>query len=180
MAARAEDWRRVTNLIEPGHLTVRPQFCGSLSYNRAHIFMALSPGTRLGPYQITTVLGVGGMGEVYRAHDTASSATLPSRFLPDSFSSDSHRIARFAREAEMLAALNHPNIAALYGVEEGSDARALVMELVEGETLADRIARAPMAIDEVLPIARQIADALECAHGQGVIQRDLKPSNTSD
>jgi serine/threonine protein kinase/Tol biopolymer transport system component len=155
--------------------------------------LALHPGTRLGPYEITAPLGVGGMGEVYRATDTNLKRQIAIKVLPAAVAGDSERLARFQREAEILAALNHPNIAHIYGLErqEGRDGQegscALVMELVEGPTLADRIARlrAPSAsareagipIDEALSIARQIAEALEAAHEQGIIHRDLKPAN---
>jgi serine/threonine-protein kinase len=136
--------------------------------------MALVTGTRIGAYEITGLLGAGGMGEVYRARDTRLKREVALKILPASVAADPDRLARFQREAEVLASLNHPNIAAIYGFEDG---RALVMELVEGETLADRIARGPIAIDEALPIAKQIAEALEAAHERGIIHRDLKPAN---
>jgi eukaryotic-like serine/threonine-protein kinase len=117
------------------------------------------------------------MGEVYRARDTRLKRDVALMILPESFASDPGRLARFQREAEVLASLSHPNIAAIYGLEESDGTRALVMELVEGETLADRIARGAIPIDEALPIARQICEALEAAHEQGVIHRDLKPAN---
>ncbi len=117
------------------------------------------------------------MGEVYRARDTKLGRDVAIKILPDAFALDSERVARFSREAQVLAALNHPHIAQIYGLEESGDTRALVMELVDGETLADRIARGPIAIDEALPIARQIAEAVEAAHEQGIIHRDLKPAN---
>jgi serine/threonine-protein kinase len=117
------------------------------------------------------------MGEVYRARDTKLGRDVAVKILPASLTSDSGRLARFSREAQVLAALNHPNIAAIYHVEEMGDGPALVMELVEGETLADRIARGPIPVDEALPIAKQIAEALEAAHEQGIIHRDLKPAN---
>ena len=144
--------------------------------------MLLTPGTRLGPYEIQSALGAGGMGEVYRARDTRLKRDVALKILPESFATDPDRLARFQREAEVLASLNHPNIAAIHGIEEGPaeaghHVRALVMELVEGETLADRIARGPLPLDEALPIARQIAEALEAAHEQGIIHRDLKPAN---
>jgi eukaryotic-like serine/threonine-protein kinase len=133
----------------------------------------LAGGTRIGPYEIVSSLGAGGMGEVYRAHDTQLGRDVALKILPDAFASDSERLARFEREARTLAALNHPHIAHLYGIE----ARALVMELVEGEDLAQRIARGPIPLDEAVPIARQIAEALEAAHDAGIIHRDLKPAN---
>ncbi len=139
--------------------------------------MALAPGIRLGPYEITGTLGAGGMGEVYRARDTRLKREVALKILPRSFAADPDRLARFQREAEVLASLNHPNVAAIHGLEDSNDTRALVMELVEGETLADRIARGPIPLDEALPIARQIAEALEAAHEQGIIHRDLKPAN---
>ena len=139
--------------------------------------MALTPGTRLGPYDITTQIGVGGMGEVYKATDTNLKRAVAIKVLPASVAADAERLARFQREAEVLAALNHPNIAAIYGLERSVAATALVMELVEGPTLADRIAQGALSVDEALLIARQIAEALEAAHEQGIIHRDLKPAN---
>src|SRR6266571_3155430 len=132
----------------------------------------MSPQT-IAHYRITAKLGEGGMGEVYRATDTKLGRDVAIKILPESFAHDRDRMARFAREAQVLASLNHPNIAAIYGVEE----RALVMELVEGPTLAERIAQGPMPLEEALPIARQIAEALEYAHERGVVHRDLKPAN---
>ena len=139
--------------------------------------MALDPGTRLGPYEIQSALGAGGMGEVYRATDTTLKREVAVKVLPQSLAADPERLARFQREAEVLAALNHPNIAHIYGLEDAGGVKALVMELVEGPTLADRIAQGPVPIDEALSIARQIADALEAAHERGIIHRDLKPAN---
>jgi serine/threonine-protein kinase len=139
--------------------------------------MPLSTGTRLGPYEIRAPIGAGGMGEVYRATDTKLRRDVALKVLPTAFVRDSDRMARFSREAQMLAALNHPNIAAIYGIEESDGVRALVMELVEGPTLADRIAQGPIPLEESLRIARQIAEALEYAHEKGVIHRDLKPAN---
>ncbi len=139
--------------------------------------MALSPGTRLGPYAITAQIGVGGMGEVYRARDTKLKRDVAVKVLPSALAADPERLARFQREAEVLAALNHPNIAAIYGLEEADRTKALVMELVEGPTLADRIAQGAIPVDEALPIAKQIAEALEAAHEQGIIHRDLKPAS---
>ena len=139
--------------------------------------MALHPSTRLGPYQVQSTLGAGGMGEVYRGIDTRLKRDVALKILPESFATDASRLARFQREAEVLASLNHPNIAAIYGFEESNGIRALVMELVEGPTVADRIARGPIPIDEALPIARQIVEALEAAHEQGIVHRDLKPAN---
>ena len=137
----------------------------------------LTAGTKLGPYEILSALGAGGMGEVYRARDTKLNRDVAIKVLPDLFANDPDRLARFKREAQVLASLNHPHIAAIYGLEDADGMRALVLELVEGPTLADRIAQGPIPLDEALPIARQIADALEAAHEQGIIHRDLKPAN---
>ena len=134
-------------------------------------------GRHIATYEILTPLGVGGMGEVYRAHDTKLNRDVALKVLSQLFALDPDRLARFRREAHLLAFLNHPNIAAIYGFEEAADVKALVLELVEGPTLADRIARGRIPIDEALPIARQIADALEAAHERGIIHRDLKPAN---
>jgi serine/threonine protein kinase len=139
--------------------------------------VTLTPGTRLGPYEITARIGVGGMGEVYRATDTNLGRPVAIKVLPEAFAHDGDRLARFDREAKTLAALNHPNIAQIYGLERTGGTVALVMELVEGPTLADRIAQGPISVDEALPIAKQIAEALEAAHEQGIIHRDLKPAN---
>src|SRR5216684_6642122 len=130
--------------------------------------MPLSPGTLLGPYEILAPLGAGGMGEVYRARDTKLKRDVALKVLPPAFANDPDRMARFQREAEMLAALNHPNIAHIYGVEE----RAIAMELVEGES-----PKGPLPFEETWNIMMQIADALEYAHEKGVIHRDLKPAN---
>ena len=139
--------------------------------------MALSPGTRVGPYEVSTLIGVGGMGEVYRATDTSLKRLVALKVLPAIVASDIERLARFQREAEVLASLNHPNIATIYGLEKSEHVTALVMELVEGPTLADRIAKGPIPIDEALQIAAQIAEGLAAAHEQRVIHRDLKPAN---
>jgi Tol biopolymer transport system component len=139
--------------------------------------MALVGGSKFGPYEIVSVLGAGGMGEVYRARDSRLNREVALKVIPETFSSDADRMARFQREAQLLAALNHPRIAGLYGLEESGGRRALVMELVEGETLAERIARGPLAIEEAIIIAGQIAEALECAHERGIVHRDLKPAN---
>src|SRR5215510_2764124 len=147
--------------------------------------MALSSGTRLGPYEIMGAIGAGGMGEVYRARDTKLGRDVALKILPHAFVGDGDRLARFRREAQILASLNHPNIAAIYGLEDfapagaaaGVTAHALVMELVDGATLAEHIAHGPIALAETLALARQIALALESAHEQGVVHRDLKPAN---
>ena len=144
-------------------------------------FMALSVGTRVGAYEITALIGAGGMGEVYRARDSRLNRDVALKVLPDAFAGDPDRLARFKREAQVLASLNHPNIAAIYGFEDGptvlGPVHALVLELVEGPTLADRIAQGPLPFDEALPIARQIAEALEAAHEHGIVHRDLKPAS---
>jgi len=144
--------------------------------------MSLTTGTAVGPYEITGLLGAGGMGEVYRARDPRLNRDVAIKVLPVALADDSERLARFEREAQVLAALNHPNIAVIHGLEEcpaeaGRHRRALVLELVEGETLEDRIARGPLPLDEALAVARQMADALEAAHEAGVVHRDLKPAN---
>jgi protein kinase-like protein len=147
--------------------------------------VTLAAGARLGPYEIVSALGAGGMGEVYRARDARLNRDVALKVLPEAFILDPDRLARFKREAQVLASLNHPNIAAIYGFEDSSPSpgsgqaavQALVLELVEGPTLADRIAQGTIPLDEALPIARQIAEALEAAHEQGIIHRDLKPAN---
>src|SRR5262245_43653855 len=135
--------------------------------------MAITAGARLGPYEILSLIGSGGMGEVYRAKDTKLGREVAIKVIPDVFAQDADRMTRFTREAQVLAALNHPNIAAIYGVEE----RALVMELVEGSTLAQHIAAGAMPIAEALPAIRQMIDALEYAHEKGIVHRDLKLAN---
>lgn len=139
--------------------------------------MAFASGTRLGSYQIVAAIGAGGMGEVYRARDSRLDRDIAIKILPQAFARDADRMARFEREAKLLACLNHPNIAHIYGLEEPNGRRALVMELVEGHELRERIEQAPMTIDEALPIALQIAGALEYAHERAIIHRDLKPAN---
>ena len=139
--------------------------------------MALQLGTRLGFYEIQSAIGAGGMGEVYRARDTKLNRDVALKILPEAFVHDPDRLARFRREAHVLASLNHPNIAAIYGFEDAGSVHALVLELVDGLTLADRIAQGAIPFDEALPIAKQIAEALGTAHEQGIIHRDLKPSN---
>ena len=139
--------------------------------------MHLEPGRRLGPYEVLSALGAGGMGEVYRARDTKLDRDVALKVLPEAFTADPERLARFAREAKVLASLSHPNIAGIHGLEEADGTRALVLELVEGPTLAERIAQGPIPLEEALEIARQIAEALEAAHERGIVHRDLKPAN---
>ena len=139
--------------------------------------MGLTTGSRLGPYEILSALGAGGMGEVYKARDTRLDRDVAIKILPEVFAADAERVARFQREAKTLAALNHPNIAQIFGLEQTGDVHALAMELVAGEDLSQRIARGAMPLDEALPIAKQIAEALEAAHDQGIVHRDLKPAN---
>jgi serine/threonine-protein kinase len=141
------------------------------------VLMSLAAGTRLGPYEIVAPLGSGGMGVVYRARDTKLGRDVAFKVLSDAFASDLDTLARFQREAEVLASLNHPHIGAIHGLEDSNGIRALVLELVEGPTLANRLAEGPMSVDESLLIARQIAEALQAAHERGIIHRDLKPAN---
>src|SRR6266571_516997 len=138
--------------------------------------MPITIGQRLGNYTVLSLIGRGGMGEVYRARDTQLERDVALKLLPDAFASDPERLARFQREAQLLASLNHANIAVIHGLEE-SKPKALVLELVDGPTLAERIAQGPIPLEEVLPIAKQIADALEYAHEHAVMHRDLKPLN---
>ena len=140
---------------------------------------SLDPGTSLGSYRIERFLAAGGMGEVYGAHDTKLGRQVAIKILPDSFTHDPERLARFRREAHVLAALNHPHIGAIYGLEEANGRQFLVLELIDGETLADRLTRGRLSVDDSLAIARQIADALESAHEKGIVHRDLKPSNVA-
>src|SRR5499433_1754369 len=139
--------------------------------------MALVTGSRLGAYEIISQLGSGGMGDVYRARDTRLKREVAGKVLPDELSQGAERLARFQREAEVLATLNHSNIAAVYGLEKEGGFTAIVLELADGETLAEIIARGRLALSDALPIARQITDALETAHDKGVVHRDLKPAN---
>jgi len=145
--------------------------------------MLLATGSRLGPYEILAPIGAGGMGEVYRARDAKLGRDVALKVLPEAFARDAERMARFQREAKVLASLNHPNIASIYGLEDSGTTHALVMELVEGPTLADRIRSGPISIDEALRIAKQMCEAIEYAHDRGIVHRDLKPANvkvTSD
>ncbi len=139
--------------------------------------MSLAPDTRLNAYRILSLLGKGGMGEVYRADDTKLKREVAIKILPEAFARDEERLKRFEREAQMLASLNHPNIASIYGLEEDGGRLFLVLELVEGPTLAERIQEGPIPLEEALRIARQIAEALFEAHEKGIIHRDLKPAN---
>jgi len=139
--------------------------------------MPIQSGTHVGPYEILSAIGACGMGEVYRARDPKLGRDVAIKVLPEAFARDAERMARFRCEAKVLASLSHPNIATIYGLEDSGSTRALVMELVEGPTLADRIKAGPIPVDESVRIARQIADALEYAHERGIIHRDLKPAN---
>ena len=141
--------------------------------------MGVNIGTQLGSHLVTALLGRGGMGEVWRARDLKLKREVAIKILPDEFSRDPDRVARFQREAEVLASLNHPNIAGIHSLEEADGSRFLVLELVEGETLAERIKRGPIPVDESLNIAKSICEALEAAHEKGVVHRDLKPANVS-
>ena len=138
----------------------------------------MESGTRLGHYEIGTLLGKGGMGEMWRARDTKLGREVAIKTLPEEFAKDANRLARFEREAKRLASLNHPNIAAIHGFEEDNGTHFLVLELVEGDALADRIKRGAIPVEESLQLALQIAEALEAAHEKGVIHRDLKPANS--
>lgn len=137
----------------------------------------MQSGSRLGIYEVLAPLGVGGMGEVYRARDTRLGREVAIKLLPPAFANDPERLARFEREAHILAALNHPGIAAIFGLEEHAGTRYIALELVPGETLADQLKRGPLPVDEAVAICRQIAEALEAAHERGIIHRDLKPAN---
>jgi eukaryotic-like serine/threonine-protein kinase len=139
--------------------------------------VSLAHGAKPGHYEIAVPLGVGGMGEVYRARDTKLGRDVALKVLPEGFTRDTQRMPRFQREAKVLASLNHPNIAAIYGVENSGSTPALVIELVEGPTLGDRIRQGPIPIEDALRIAKQICDALEYADERGIVHRDLKPAN---
>src|SRR5262249_9145690 len=139
--------------------------------------MAITVGQTLGSFEVVSVIGRGGMGEVYQARDTKLKREVAIKILPEEFSSDSGRVARFQREAEVLASLNHPNIAAIYDLQEAQGSRFLVLEFVEGETLAEHIAHGPIPVGEALRIGRNICEALEVAHEKGITHRDLKPAN---
>ena len=139
--------------------------------------MALETGARIDIYEVTGKLGEGAMGEVYRARDTTLDRDVALKVLPDSFTADPERLGRFQREAKVLASLNHPNIGGIYGLETSGDNQALVLELIEGPTLAERIAEGPIPVEQGLAMVRQIAEALSAAHDAGVVHRDLKPAN---
>src|SRR5262245_37375257 len=139
--------------------------------------MPVTIGQQLGSYELTALLGKGGMGQVYRARDTKLKRDVAIKILPDEFSSDPARVSRFQREAEVLASLNHPNVGAIYGIEQSNDTNALVLELVDGPTLAERLKAGSIPVDEALVLANQIAEALEAAHKKGIFHRDLKPAN---
>src|ERR1043165_6485748 len=140
--------------------------------------MAIPAGKRLGPYEVASLIGSGGMGEVYQAHDSKLGRDVAIKVLPEQFARDPERLARFQREAKLLAALNHPNIATIHGLEQSGDIHYLVMELVAGENLRDQILRdGALPLEEALKIAKQIAEALEAAHDRSIIHRDLKPAN---
>ena len=139
--------------------------------------MSISPGSRIGPYDVTAPLGEGGMGVVFRGRDSRLQRDVALKLLPDNFASDPDRLSRFQREAQVLASLNHANIAQIYGLEQVNGSTCIVMELVEGQTLAERLKNGPLSHDEVLDICRQIADALSTAHERGIVHRDLKPAN---
>jgi len=172
VAALLADQSRIDRFIETPALNVAAQ---ALAQDQAQA--TLKPGQTVARYRIVQEIGHGGMGVVYRAEDTKLKRTVALKFLPPAFAADPERLARFEREARLVASLNHPNIAAIYGLEEASGKRFLVLELVEGETLAQRIARGPLPADEALKICRQIAEGLEYAHERGIIHRDLKPAN---
>ena len=139
--------------------------------------MPLAAGTRLGSYEIVSALGAGGMGEVYRARDLKLKRDVALKVTPDEFARDAERLVRFQREAEILASLNHPHIAAIHDLAEADGTRCLILELVEGQTLADLIRRGPIPLDDTCRIATEIAEALEAAHEKGITHRDLKPAN---
>jgi serine/threonine protein kinase len=137
----------------------------------------VQPGDRIGPYEISGMIASGGMGDVYRARDTTLGRDVALKLLPDVYLTDPDRVARFRREAQILASLNHPNIATIHGLEPANGVWALVMELIPGPTLADRIAAGPLPLDRALDVASQIVDALDAAHQSGIVHRDLKPAN---
>src|SRR5215468_10194694 len=139
--------------------------------------MSITAGTRIGPYEVTSQLGEGGMGVVFRARDTKLLRDVAVKVLPDHFADNDDRLSRLQREAQLLASLNHPNIAQIYGLEQVGNTSCIVMELVEGDTLSERLKNGPIPVDEAIEIAKQIADALAAAHERGIVHRDLKPAN---
>ena len=139
--------------------------------------MAITPGSRIGVYEVISQLGEGGMGVVFRARDTKLLRDVALKVLPDHFADDPDRLSRLQREAQLLASMNHPNIAQIYGLEQIGNTGCIVMELVEGETLADKLKNGPLPLDEALDVSKQIADALAAAHERGIVHRDLKPAN---
>ena len=139
--------------------------------------MAFEPGSTLGSFEILGLLGVGGMGEVYRARDSKLGREVAIKVLPEEFARDEDRLARFEREARILASLDHPGIAAIYDLKQAGDVRFVVMQLVDGPTLAERLSRGPLDLDTALPLFQQIAEALKYAHDRGIVHRDLKPAN---
>ena len=145
--------------------------------------MSLAPGARVGPYEVSANIGAGGMGEVFRARDTKLNRIVALKVLPESFASDPERVARFKREAQTLASLNHPHIAQVHGFEDTPQGVALVMEFIEGDDLSTRLKSGPLSVEDALAITRQITEALEATHDRGIVHRDLKPANvkvTSD
>ena len=138
---------------------------------------SLNPGDRLGPYEVRALIGAGGMGEVYRAHDSTLGRDVALKVLPERFAGNPERLARFDREARLLASVNHPNIATIHGVAHSESGPVLVLELIDGQTLQDRLDVGPLPLSEALRISKQLADALEAAHERGIVHRDLKPAN---
>jgi serine/threonine protein kinase len=168
---RSSDWaREAADILEEPAIKVAGR---ELAHDRVNYFI----GRQLNSYKLLSLLGVGGMGEVYRAEDTSLKREVAIKVLPDQFTQDPERLARFEREAQLLAQLNHPNIAAIYGLEEADGVRFFSLELVEGETLAERVAKGPLPVEEALEVCRQITEGVEAAHEKGVIHRDLKPAN---
>jgi len=150
---------------------------GSEAQTRTETVLSLRSGTQLGAYEILSLLGAGGMGEVYLAREVKLDRDVAIKVLPEAFARDNERLLRFEREAKLLASLNHTNIAAIHGFEECDGKKFLVLEYVEGETLAERIKRGPLPVDEALETCKQITEALEAAHEKGIVHRDLKPAN---
>src|SRR6266581_2857613 len=172
-------WASLSRTSTPRHgLTYR--FCcdiTTLLISGSERTMALTAGTRIGPYEVTSQLGEGGMGVVFRARDTKLQRDVALKLLPDHFASDPDRLSRFQREAQLLASVNHPNIAQIYGLEQTGGSGCIVMELVQVDNLAHTLKRGALPVDEALQIAKQVADALGAAHERGIVHRDLKPAN---